>query len=88
MREGEENRSEVTSDGIAFSVKGKCTELGENLDQARGESRAFLLFFGFSTANQSRMKEAGEMEKGRMFPVLFFPLVWDLANGTLLNNEH
>ena len=51
MREGEENRSEVTSDGIAFSAKGKCTELGEKLDRARGESRAFLLFFSFSDQN-------------------------------------
>ena len=36
MRVGEwENRSGLTSDGIAFSAKGKCTELVENLGYVR-----------------------------------------------------
>ena len=47
MREGEENRSEVTSDGIAFSVKGKCTEVGENLAQVRGRNEGISPLFWF-----------------------------------------
>ena len=36
MRVGEwENRSELTSDGIAFSAKGTCSESGENLGYVR-----------------------------------------------------
>ena len=48
MRVGEwENRSESTSDGIAFSAKCIRTELGRFLDQGRGEKRVNTLFFGF-----------------------------------------
>ena len=46
-----DNRSELTLSGIAFSVKGNCTELSWILDQGRGEKRANTLFFGFSTSN-------------------------------------
>ena len=48
MRVGEEdNRSELTSTRIAFSAEGKRTELGGFWIRLGGESRAFLLFFGF-----------------------------------------
>ena len=47
MREGEENRSEVTSDGIAFSVKGKCTGSSENLAQVRGRNEGISPLFWF-----------------------------------------
>ena len=42
-----DNRSELTSDGIAFSAERKRIELGKKLGQVRGESREPLLFWGF-----------------------------------------
>ena len=48
MRVGEwENRSGLTSDGIAFSAKGTCSESGENLEyvRVRKEGKSSLFWF-------------------------------------------
>ena len=67
MREGEENRSEVTSDGIAFSAEGKCTEFGTC---ERGKVGCFSSFLVSRMRIEVRCKGIGEEKQTNVFSPL------------------